>query len=132
MTFVIWNGLFPGFVTAGYIAELLNSFIHVFMYSYFALAAIGISVPWRKYITRSQITQFIIILIHMIPWPYFKYVQGYNCSGTFQGWLWLQLPVFVILCLFLNFYIKQFHKKTTKSKKEEKKKIKNLYFIYYN
>ncbi|XP_054155269.1 elongation of very long chain fatty acids protein 7-like [Oppia nitens] len=43
---------------------LLNSFIHVMMYSYYALSSLGPSVQkylwWKRYITQCQILQFLI------------------------------------------------------------------------
>ncbi len=51
-------GLFP----------LLNSLVHVVMYTYYALAALGPKwqscLWWKKYITLIQLTQFIFLTIH--------------------------------------------------------------------
>jgi elongation of very long chain fatty acids protein 7 len=47
---------------------IINSFIHVMMYSYYALAAFGPRVRkylwWKKYITIAQILQFVICGIY--------------------------------------------------------------------
>lgn len=48
----------------------LNSFVHVIMYAYYFLAALGPSYRgylwWKKYLTMLQIVQFILHLIHCI------------------------------------------------------------------
>ena len=43
---------------------LINSFIHVIMYSHYLITSFGINNPFKKYITQMQITQFIILFIH--------------------------------------------------------------------
>ncbi|XP_011056680.1 PREDICTED: elongation of very long chain fatty acids protein AAEL008004-like [Acromyrmex echinatior] len=47
---------------------VINSFIHVFMYTYYMLAAFGPYMQkylwWKKYLTILQIVQFIIIFFH--------------------------------------------------------------------
>lgn len=52
------NGFFP----------LVNSFIHVIMYSYYALTTFGPRVQpylwWKKYLTRLQMIQFVLVMIN--------------------------------------------------------------------
>jgi len=113
MPFVCNYALYPFLVGPSSLAGLLNTFVHVLMYSYFSLSAIGYTTPYRQYITTMQITQFVIILFHCIPWLYY-YTQGVSCNGSLYGWLWLFGPVSAIMCFFANFYIQQFIKKNTK------------------
>ncbi|KAJ8917880.1 hypothetical protein NQ315_010794 [Exocentrus adspersus] len=53
------HGTFCGF---------LNTFVHVVMYTYYLLAALGPNVQkylwWKKYITTIQMVQFIAFLVH--------------------------------------------------------------------
>lgn len=48
--------------------SFVNSFVHVVMYTYYGLAAIGPHLQpylwWKKYITRLQLTQFVLVLLH--------------------------------------------------------------------
>jgi len=54
--------LFPG--GDSYFAALLNSFIHVLMYSYYVLALLKISCPWKRYLTQAQLLQFTSVVIY--------------------------------------------------------------------
>jgi hypothetical protein len=41
----------------------LNLFIHSFMYMHYALSALKVSAPWKQYLTRMQIMQFVIGMV---------------------------------------------------------------------
>lgn len=45
---------------------LVNSLIHVIMYSHYLITSCGINNPFKKYITQMQLAQFIILFIHSI------------------------------------------------------------------
>ncbi|KAH8026021.1 hypothetical protein HPB51_015370 [Rhipicephalus microplus] len=80
-----------------------NSFIHIIMYSYYFLSALGPEVQkylwWKKYLTRLQIFQFVFLTLH-VSIPIF-YDCGYpkilTVLASAQGTLGL--------VLFINFYI---------------------------
>jgi len=63
--------LWPG--GDSYFGALLNSFIHVLMYSYYALALLKISCPWKRFLTQAQLLQFTTVVIYsafsMALWP---------------------------------------------------------------
>lgn len=80
------NGFFP----------LINSFIHVIMYLYYALSTLGPKIQpflwWKKYLTRLQMIQFILVMINaaytfMSPnckFPIlFAYLQGAVATAFF-------------------------------------------------
>ncbi|XP_038068704.1 elongation of very long chain fatty acids protein 4-like [Patiria miniata] len=87
----------------------LNSFIHLVMYSYYLLAAMGPRMQkylwWKRYLTQLQFAQFIIGLIHAFQSLYFE------CEFP----LWMQYAVIVygitIFALFINFYIHAYIRK---------------------
>ncbi len=92
----------------------INSFIHVLMYSYYALSSFGPKVQsylwWKKYITLIQIIQFIIcgsygvlLLIMQTDYPidWFLFVVGQN-------------PVFLVM--FANFYQKAYSRTERKDR----------------
>ncbi len=71
-------GLFP----------LINTLIHVIMYSYYALSAFGPKVQkylwWKKYLTQIQLMQFVVFGIYIF---YFLTQQkGYPIHGI---WLFI-------------------------------------------
>ena len=49
-----------------YFGALCNSFIHVLMYSYYLMAALKISCPWKKILTKLQMIQFLTCIGHAI------------------------------------------------------------------
>ncbi|XP_024889864.1 elongation of very long chain fatty acids protein AAEL008004-like, partial [Temnothorax curvispinosus] len=54
----------------GVIIGFLNFLVHVIMYSYYLIAALGPKYKkylwWKKYMTSIQLLQFVLILIHLI------------------------------------------------------------------
>jgi len=86
-----------------YFGSSVNTFVHVIMYSYYGLAALGVNCFWKKYITQVQMLQFCICASHSI---YTAWLQ----NTAF--WLpYLQLWVMVnMLVLFANFYMKRYKK----------------------
>ncbi|XP_017494925.1 PREDICTED: elongation of very long chain fatty acids protein 7-like [Rhagoletis zephyria] len=85
---------------------LLNSGIHLLMYSYYALSALGPAVRpylwWKRYITQAQIGQFVLLFIHSV---YFTTTQvGYSPYYTYH-----YIATTVIYCiLFGRFYLKAY------------------------
>ncbi|XP_046821795.1 elongation of very long chain fatty acids protein 1-like isoform X1 [Vespa crabro] len=88
-----------------------NCIVHVFMYTYYLLSALGPGVtekimPVKKYITKLQIIQFIIMLLHtgqaLMPScdPNRKFVA---CLYTMQ--------VIIMLYMFWGFYKKSYTRK---------------------
>ncbi|CAH1375208.1 hypothetical protein MTP99_016650 [Tenebrio molitor] len=55
------HGTFPG---------LLNTFVHIVMYSYYLLSAFGPRIQkylwWKKYLTTMQMVQFVVIMVHAL------------------------------------------------------------------
>ncbi|XP_070492897.1 very long chain fatty acid elongase 4-like [Chironomus tepperi] len=93
-------------------ALILNSFVHVVMYTYYGLSAFGNRVKkylwWKKYLTAIQIIQFLIALyiatsniIYGCNYPF-----GLKCLGV--------LYAVSYLVLFGNFYRKSYQKKLKK------------------
>ena len=87
---------------------ILNSFVHVIMYSYYALSAFGPSIQpylwWKKYITQVQITQFVIFIGYSL-------VLGKLQTGYPSTWFWIgfiQSPIFFYM--FTDFYIQSYRK----------------------
>ncbi|RUS88772.1 hypothetical protein EGW08_003489 [Elysia chlorotica] len=96
---------------------MLNSFVHVIMYSYYGLSALGPRVQpflwWKKYVTWIQVIQFVIVLIHSLNVVFFcdfnKFLSG--LASTYAV---------IMIVLFSNYYYQQ-HVRRMKAKKREAK-----------
>lgn len=97
-----------------FLPAMVNSFIHVLMYSYYGLSALGPSVAkylwWKKYLTILQLIQFTTALILGI--------NGIRSGCDFPLWMQYALVIYMIsfIVLFGNFYIKAYIAKVIFSK----------------
>ncbi|XP_025110181.1 elongation of very long chain fatty acids protein 4-like [Pomacea canaliculata] len=88
---------------------LFNSFVHIIMYTYYALAAMGPSVQkylwWKRYLTMLQIAQFVILLaftlVNIVAECDFP--KGFSYAALVYG--------LTILLLFINFYRRSYSSK---------------------
>ncbi|KAJ8306553.1 hypothetical protein KUTeg_017098 [Tegillarca granosa] len=98
----------------------LNCSVHIVMYLYYALSAIPSlreKLWWKKYITKFQLSQFILTLFHTVQ----TYMSG--CDFPVWGQFMLTAYMIILLVLFSNFYLqtyiknKQSHVKKTDDRK---------------
>ncbi len=59
-----------------YFGALLNSAIHVLMYSYYAFALVKVRCPWKRYLTQAQLLQFTSVVIYTIATAYSHHRRG--------------------------------------------------------
>ncbi len=76
---------------------LLNSLVHIIMYSYYALAAFGPKIQkylwWKKYITQLQLTQFAIFISY-------GFILAFKQTGYPVIWFWIGLySHYLMTCL---------------------------------
>jgi hypothetical protein len=97
-----------------YFGALINSWIHVMMYSYYTLSLLKIPCPWKKYLTMAQLTQFATVnlysLISLCKMP---------SDIGWRGQLGISIQVFEmtsLFVLFLHFYRKAYSKKSKDDK----------------
>ncbi|XP_017105063.2 very long chain fatty acid elongase F-like [Drosophila bipectinata] len=94
----------------------LNAFVHVMMYIYYYLSSVNPSVQrsiwWKKYITLSQLVQFVTVEVLVI-----KTLLHPNCNySKLMMWVCLIVnPIFI--GLFSHFYIKNYVLSPKKSSK---------------
>ncbi|XP_074000151.1 very long chain fatty acid elongase 4-like [Rhodnius prolixus] len=88
---------------------MVNSFIHVLMYTYYAMAALGPNIArylwWKKYLTILQLIQFTTALLLGI--------NGIRSGCDFPLWMQYALVLYMIsfIVLFGNFYAKAYIEK---------------------
>lgn len=88
---------------------LMNSFVHMVMYSYYLLSAFGPQMQpylwWKRYLTQLQLIQFTVAIIRTLLVVTRMVDCGYpwlNCFGTL---IFIETP---FLYLFLDFYRKSY------------------------
>jgi len=117
IAFAWWYGLslFPG--GDGYFGALLNSWIHVMMYSYYALSLLKIRCPWKKYLTLAQLAQFCTVVLYT-GISYMK-VMKHAPKEVLTCYLVQAFEMISLFILFTQFYIETYRKQTTSKKKAE-------------
>lgn len=84
----------------------LNALVHTIMYSYYFLSALGPHMQkylwWKRYITKLQMTQFVIIIVYMTT----LLIAKCEVPKTLTLLLFIQGVTFLIL--FTNFYIRSY------------------------
>jgi len=115
---LIWSWFFvckyfPG--GEAYFGAAANSFIHVLMYSYYFAALLGVSCPWKKYLTQCQQLQFVVCFAHAVTVMYRGIVPTWLCY--LQMWVMSNM-----LVLFTLFYMKAYAKKKASADAAKKAK----------
>uniref|UniRef100_A0A2K6BTR2 Elongation of very long chain fatty acids protein n=1 Tax=Macaca nemestrina TaxID=9545 RepID=A0A2K6BTR2_MACNE len=92
---------------------LLNTAVHVVMYSYYGLSALGPAYQkylwWKKYLTSLQLVQFVIVTIHISQFFFME-----DCK--------YQFPVFACIimsysCMFLLLFLHFWYRAYTKGQR---------------
>ncbi|CAO1420615.1 unnamed protein product [Diamesa hyperborea] len=93
----------------GALIGFLNTFVHIFMYFYYFLAALGPRYKkylfWKKYMTWLQLIQFGVMLI------YLTVLTFMNCKLHRSLTIFFFTNTLIFLCLFANFYRKSYGSK---------------------
>lgn len=91
-----------------YFGALLNSLIHVMMYSYYTMTLMRMSCPWKKYLTMAQLAQFTTVVIYS---AVSFYVLPSDTAWKHYAALACQCGEMISLfLLFLHFYRKKYNK----------------------
>lgn len=81
---------------------MLNTFVHIVMYSYYLLAAFGPHMQkylwWKKYLTVLQMVQFVLVMIHAFQLLFI------DCNYPKAFVWWIGLHAFMFYFLFKDFY----------------------------
>jgi len=79
---------------------LLNAIVHVLMYSHYLVAALGLSTPWKPYLTSMQLLQFVTIAVQST----MSLARGDSCGGPYWGKLTMVAYMSSMLVLFGHFF----------------------------
>nr|XP_045608805.1 elongation of very long chain fatty acids protein AAEL008004-like [Procambarus clarkii]XP_045608806.1 elongation of very long chain fatty acids protein AAEL008004-like [Procambarus clarkii] len=94
----------------------LNCFVHVVMYSYYLLAAMGPRVRpflwWKKYLTGLQIVQFIIVILQALLMLFIE------CEAPLIVAHWVGVVAIGFLALFADFFYSSYTAMGTVSKED--------------
>lgn len=87
---------------------LLNTFVHIIMYSYYLLSALGPHMQrflwWKKYLTTLQMVQFVLIMVHAFQLLFIEC----NYPRAFVWWIGMHAVMFFFL--FNDFYKQAYRK----------------------
>ncbi|CAL4130625.1 unnamed protein product [Meganyctiphanes norvegica] len=85
---------------------LLNTLVHIVMYTYYGVSAMGPQYRkylwWKKYLTKMQITQFVLVIIHE------SQIAFIDCKVPSAIALWIGSSTAMFLIFFLDFYMKAY------------------------
>jgi GNS1/SUR4 family. len=81
---------------------LLNTFVHIIMYFYYMMTAMGPEyqkyIWWKKYLTTFQMVQFVAIFVHQFQLLFVE------CNYPKSFMVWIALHGVLFLFLFSDFY----------------------------
>ncbi|KAF7407168.1 hypothetical protein HZH66_001705 [Vespula vulgaris] len=101
----------------GTLLGVINSFVHIIMYTYYMLAAFGPQMQpylwWKKYLTSLQLLQFLIVGIHA------SLVLFNGCNFPKIPIVLLVINAGVFIYLFGSFYVVTYMKSYNVEKKNE-------------
>ncbi|XP_049954014.1 elongation of very long chain fatty acids protein AAEL008004 isoform X5 [Schistocerca serialis cubense] len=96
---------------------LVNTFVHIIMYTYYLLAAMGPQYQkylwWKKYLTAFQMVQFVAIMVHAFQLLFIDC----NYPKAFVWWIGMHAVMFYFL--FSNFYNQAYKSKSRREGKSE-------------
>ncbi|PVU86158.1 hypothetical protein BB559_006636 [Furculomyces boomerangus] len=131
MTMVLCFTQLEGTTSVSWVPVTINLFVHVIMYYYYYLTALGIRVWWKKLVTTTQIVQFVIdlgfvyfcsyhVFIHRFypNWPNYGACRGDDPAAIF-GCLLLSS----YLLLFVKFFFDTYNKRSKKTNPIRSKNI---------
>lgn len=108
-----------------WLVVVINLFVHIVMYAFYALHALGYNVWWKRYLTMLQIGQFIVVvsvcsLIFILTPLHFMNLSSQKCHGDVFSQTFGMAILVSYLVLFIQFYDRTYIANKMVSKKEMK------------
>lgn len=104
----VWMDINNGITGQVAMFPILNTAVHVVMYSYYGITALPESIRpnlwWKKYVTQFQIVQFFALMVHGL----MPFVFDCGFPKTMASFMVLEAALFT--CLFSDFYYKNYIK----------------------
>jgi len=107
------------FVPGGdaYWSSMQNSLVHTLMYTYYLFSALNVNVWWKKYITKLQMAQFFLNIVHT------SVALLLPTCGSIPRWMGVGMIMYMssLLVLFIHFYMNSYKdkRKVEENEKEE-------------
>jgi len=102
-----------------YFGALLNSWIHVMMYSYYTLSLLKFSCPWKRYITQAQLLQFTSVVLYTAVSFVIVYRGGNAEAKHYYCFIVQTIEMVSLFYLFTLFYSKAYKEKQMKRSSSE-------------
>ncbi|KAH7511122.1 hypothetical protein FEM48_ZijujUnG0042100 [Ziziphus jujuba var. spinosa] len=102
------------------VALVTNASVHVLMYGYYLLCAVGIRPKWKRVVTDCQIVQFMFSFAVSGRMLYLHF-YGSGCSGMW-GWCFNAVFNASLLYLFFDFHSKSYKKENGVHNRVDKSK----------
>ncbi|KAJ1526916.1 hypothetical protein ONE63_008465 [Megalurothrips usitatus] len=119
MPFSVWFGV--KFTPGGHSTffGLLNTFVHIIMYSYYLLAALGPAMQpylwWKKYVTTLQMAQFVAIMVHAFQLLFVE------CDYPRAFVWWIGMHAVMFWFLFKEYYDQSYKKPREAAKAKDRR-----------
>jgi hypothetical protein len=101
------------------VALVTNALVHVVMYTYYLLCAMGVRPKWKRVVTNIQIVQFVFSFAVSGLMLYYHFT-GSGCSGIW-GWCFNAVFNASLLALFVDFHAKSYANRKKMGHKDKDK-----------
>jgi fatty acid elongase 3 len=137
MPFVCWAGLEGKWTMALWTSCFWNSFVHVWMYYYYAVSTIGYNPWWKRYLTILQIYQFVSGVFYTAIYFHYYFVkvswvtQGSSisisvekgCTGDLGPILFMFSVNISFLVLFSKWYVDNYYETAARSRSRNTQEV---------
>lgn len=120
MVVMVWISIHYAPITQNLFYAALNSCVHVVMYTYYMFSALGRPLGFKRTITRLQMSQFIIMTMFTAWLLMFVHTERVAIIYT----LMLGVQALLFMCLFVNFYVREYVSGRWKRKRPTNRDIK--------